>query len=138
MTIPRVLFQGGQNAALRVSLPGWDVTSADIDHLVFNSSYSGLSIVQRGSTYCSRRGSATVLWTVAQEHIPNVLWGCKFLNDLSSLRYFGPYIYYGLNNSDDYIQAIATAGYITFSVYQLGVDDGCVIDYVAFKNVDPS
>lgn len=135
MTVPRVLFQGGVGATLRVSLPGYDVTTADIDHLVFNSSYSGLSLVKRGSIGCSIKGSATVYWDVGQEHVPWVIWRCKFPTDV---RYFGPWIYNGVGGANDYIKAIATTGYITFSILQSGIDATAIIDYVAFKNVDPS
>lgn len=135
MTVPRVLFQGGPGTVLRVSLPGWDVTTADIDHLVFNSSFSGLSIVQRGSTTCSIRGSKFVGWTVAQDKIPWVLFRANFPPDT---RYFGPYIYKGLKGANDYIMGTASTSGITFEIQELGVDIGATIDYVAFKNVDPT
>lgn len=134
MTVPRVLFQGGSGTTLRVSLPGVDVTTADIDHLVFNSSYSGLSIVQKGSVSCSVRGSAGISWSTPQEHIPWVLWRCKFSYET---LYRGPYIYKGLNNTNDYIMATATTSGMSFSVYEPGVDLGCIIDYVAFKATEP-
>lgn len=135
MTVPRVLFQGGSGSTLRVSLPGWDVTAADIDHLVFNSSYSGMSPIKRGSIACSIRGSAAVYWDTTQEKIPWVLFRCKLPSDA---RYFGPYIYKGLKSVNDYIMATVTVSYISFSVYQPGVDSGCILDYIAFKNTDPT
>jgi hypothetical protein len=40
--VQRVLIQGGQASAMRVSMPGVDVTTADVDQTIFDSRWSGL------------------------------------------------------------------------------------------------
>ena len=46
----RVLIRGGVNAAMIVSLPGYDVTTVDPDHTVFDSRYSSLQPYRQGVT----------------------------------------------------------------------------------------
>lgn len=45
----RVLIQGGQAAAMTVSLPGIDVTTANCDQTCFDSRWSGLTPFMKGT-----------------------------------------------------------------------------------------
>jgi hypothetical protein len=47
--VQRVLIQGGQAAAMTVSLPGVDVTTADCNQTCFDSRWSGLTPYMKGT-----------------------------------------------------------------------------------------
>lgn len=58
--VQRVLIQGGQAAAMTVSLPAIDVTVADCNQTCFDSRWSGLNPFMKGSVAVSNGGSAGV------------------------------------------------------------------------------
>ncbi|MCK1543435.1 hypothetical protein IVB12_16075 [Bradyrhizobium sp. 179] len=47
--VQRVLIQGGQSAAMTVSLPGIEVTTADCNQTCFDSRWSGLTPFMKGT-----------------------------------------------------------------------------------------
>lgn len=47
--VQRVLIQGGASAAISVSLPGVDVTTANIDQMAFDSRWSGHQFYAMGT-----------------------------------------------------------------------------------------
>jgi hypothetical protein len=49
--VQRVLIKGGQAAAMTVSLPGVDVTTADCNQTCFDSRWSGLTPYMKGTIF---------------------------------------------------------------------------------------
>lgn len=58
--VNRVLIQGGQAAAMRVSLPGYDVNSATPDQTCFDSRWSGFIPYLKGTVQGANDVAVTV------------------------------------------------------------------------------
>lgn len=56
----RVLIQSGIDACMRVSMPGYDVDSADIEQTCFDSRWSGFARYLQGSVDSANDVAATV------------------------------------------------------------------------------
>jgi hypothetical protein len=51
MTTPRVLIRGGALSCIRVSLPGIDVTTANLTQLAFDAQFVNLAVYMRGVAF---------------------------------------------------------------------------------------
>ncbi|UGY14214.1 hypothetical protein HAP48_0037500 [Bradyrhizobium septentrionale] len=68
--VNRVLFQAGAGAAMSVSLPGVDVTAANIDQMVFDSRWSGHQFYASGTLDSSNDSVATFVFPAALDAVP--------------------------------------------------------------------
>lgn len=55
--VDRVLIRGGQSAAMRVSLPGYDVQTANISQLAFDARFANLLVYRRGTVAITGSGA---------------------------------------------------------------------------------
>lgn len=58
--VGRVLIQGGAASAMRVSFPGYDVNSADLNQTCFDSRWSGCTFYMKGSVVVANNSNTTV------------------------------------------------------------------------------
>jgi hypothetical protein len=63
--VKRVLIQGGQAAAMTVSLPGIDVTTADCNQTCFDSRWSGLTPYMKGTVQLTGSNGGNVFQQIS-------------------------------------------------------------------------
>lgn len=51
--VDRVLIRGGASAAMRVSLPGFDVNTANLSQLAFDARFANLEVYRKGAVSIS-------------------------------------------------------------------------------------
>jgi len=69
----RVLIQGGQAAAIQVSLPGFDVTTATLDQMAFDARFGHLRLLMNGVIYIPYNTYQTVSYGTTLSRIPRVV-----------------------------------------------------------------
>lgn len=69
----RVLMQSGQAAALQVSLPGYDVTTATLDQMAFDARMGNLRKIIEGGVGIAFPGSASISYPTSYATIPRVV-----------------------------------------------------------------
>lgn len=127
----RVLIQGGTLSNIKVSLPGFDVTVADLTELAFDSSFANLEVYMRGTTVINLAVSFTNLSfgeTLADP--PIVL--CSIDNDMPWINFQtgpGP-------ATDNYQYVFVSQSGVDFITY-FGTPPGGTIpvNYVIFRKL---
>jgi hypothetical protein len=69
----RVLIKGGSAAALQVSLPGFDVTTATLDQMAFDARFANLTVIMKGALAVTQNNWQTIYFPQAYPVIPRAL-----------------------------------------------------------------
>jgi hypothetical protein len=111
----RVLIQGGQAAAIQVSLPGFDVLSATLDQMAFDARFGNMRLVQSGTIYVPNLTTQTVYLPTSYSTVPRVVAGFEQAN--TPFACSGPVqsVGSGLVINSAYL-VFATQSYLQFTV----------------------
>lgn len=117
----RVLIQGGNNAAMLVSLPGFDVNSANIDQTCFDSRWSGLNPYRAGATLDATANGPTAVSSFGEtlDLPPLFIGGFRNINSSGvplSDYMTQPYFYRG-GGTDYWWYVVTTTSNIQFQVF---------------------
>lgn len=73
--VQRVLIQDGAAAGIQVSLPGFDVTTATLNQMAFDSRFANMHLVIQGVVFVSWETPTTVFFPQAFSTIPRLICG---------------------------------------------------------------
>ncbi len=73
--VDRVRIRGGQAAALQVSLPGYDVTTATLDQMAFDARFANMTLVMRGVVFVPHETWTTVYFPTTYSAVPRLFCG---------------------------------------------------------------
>ncbi|WP_407122736.1 hypothetical protein [Bradyrhizobium sp. STM 3561] len=110
-----MLIKGGASAAMTVSLPGYDVTTADITQTCFDSRWSGLVPYLRGTIDDINDGGATVSFGETLAEIPLFIGHFKTLSGgVPTTTYANTCTMFRGNGTDQWWYAEVGTSYLKF------------------------
>jgi hypothetical protein len=130
----RVLIQGGQASAMRVSMPGIDVTTADVDQTVFDSRWSGLIPYRTGQLTSVSQSTSTFSFGETLDQPPMCV--CHFVtlangSPTSTFRNT-PTIFRG-NDVNNWWYVVVSTSYVQFN--SLFGNQASLLTFTLFKRV---
>ena len=113
--VNRVLIQAGQAAAMRVSLPGYDVASATPDQTCFDSRWSGFIPYLKGTAQSSNDAVVTVNFGETLDVAPFFSGYGQTMNGGVPTTAYGntPFMLRGAG-TDNWLYVLTTTSYMQF------------------------
>lgn len=116
--VARVLIQGGVASAMRVSFPGYDVNTADLNQTCFDSRWSGSTVYLKGQVDVASNSNTTVSFGETLSAPPMFVGTAR--SAITPTAYGNTMFFFKGNGIDQWFYVSVTTSYLFWSVNGLG------------------